>query len=152
MCVSTQLSKKKKEKKILQYFNRTSIKYNIIPNFKNSKSFELTSIYIRINSTTFWCTSSTLFKALCGWFWVIKTKKDKRKKKKEGILEGSLLFYFLLFCWFLIIVDLRTIFWFKIKRFSYFESSNGFKFLKFWIILLFGPYDQLGFVVIRVWI
>ena len=30
----------------------------------------------------------------------IKTKEDERKKKKEGVLEGCLLFSFLLFCLF----------------------------------------------------
>ena len=37
---------------------------------------------------------------LCKWWWVIKTKEDERKKKKEGVLEGCLLFSFLLFCLF----------------------------------------------------
>ena len=32
--------------------------------------------------------------------WVIKTKEDERKEKKEGVLEGCLLFSFLLFCLF----------------------------------------------------
>ena len=38
-----------------------------------------------------------VFFCLCKWLWVIKIKEDERKEKKEGVLEGCLLFSFLLF-------------------------------------------------------
>ena len=34
--------------------------------------------------------------------------------------------------------------------FLYFEDSSGFEFLKFWIVLLFGRWEELEFIVIRV--
>ena len=68
---------------------------------------------------------------LCKWLWVVKTKNDVRKKKKEGVLEGCLLFSVLFLCWFLIIVNPRKFFWSKYGRFLYFENSNGFEFSKF---------------------
>ena len=69
-----------------------------------------------------------------------KTKEDERKKKKEGIVEGCLLFSF----------DLGNVFWSKFGRF--FEDSNGLEFLEFWIELLFGRWREFEFVVIRAWI
>ena len=70
------------------------------------------------------------------WLWVIKTKEDERKKKKQGILEGCLLFPFLLFCWFLIIVYFKKFLWSKFGCFFlYFEGLNNFEFLKFWKVL-----------------
>ena len=72
---------------------------------------------------------SVLF--LCKWLWQVKTKKEERKKKKEGVLEGYLLFSFLPFSSFLIIVDHREIYKSKFGRLLYFVSSNCFELLKF---------------------
>ena len=77
----------------------------------------------------------------------VKTKKDERKKKKEGVLEGCLLFYFLLFCFsqsFFVIVILVQIWLFF---FCYFEDSITFEYLKFLIVILFGRWEKSGFVV-----
>ena len=112
----------------------TSSTYISIQNYKNSKPFELskykkTTKFPRIND------------------YKKSTKKDKRKKKKEGVLQGCLLFSFLLFCWFLIIVDPTKCVWFQFGRFLYFDSSKGFEFLKFWIIPLFGRYTGMNLVL-----
>ena len=37
-------------------------------------------------------------KSFSVWLWGVMTKEDERKKKKEGVLEGLLLFTFLIFC------------------------------------------------------
>ena len=67
------------------------------------------------------------------------TKEDERKKKKEGVLEGCLLFSFLflfvfswLFNWGVVIL---VQIW---SCFLCFEDSSGFEFLKFLIMLLLG--------------
>ena len=54
---------------------------------------------------------------LCKWLWEIETKEDERKKKKEGVLEGCLLYSLFLFCWFLIIVYPKKFFWSKFGGF-----------------------------------
>ena len=72
------------------------------------------------------------FLFLCTWWWEIKTKEDEKKKKKEGVLEGCLLFSFLLFWWFFSwLFDLDNVFGPNLVVF--FEDSNGVEFLEFWI-------------------
>ena len=51
------------------------------------------------NNVEFSCWRSIEY-YLCKWWWVVEIKNDERKKKKEGVLEGCLLFSFLLFCLF----------------------------------------------------
>ena len=79
--------------------------------------------------------AQVVYNFLCRWWWEIKTKEDERKKKKEGILEGCFLFYFLLFCWFFSCLFILGNFLVQIWSFFflYFEDLNGFEFLKFWI-------------------
>ena len=55
----------------------------------------------------------------------------------EGVLEGCLLFSCLLFLCFVLC-------------FLCFEDLNGFEFLKFLIILLFGRWEEFELVMIRV--
>ena len=58
--------------------------------------------------------------------------KRGRKKEKEGRGFGRLpSFFFLLFCWILIIVYFKKLFWSKFGPFLYFEDSNSLEFLKF---------------------
>ena len=83
--------------------------------------------------------------------WLYLSQPSTWKNKKEGVLEGCLLFYFLSFCWF----SHSCLFWVIIfvqiwSCFLYFEDWNGFEFLKFWIILFFGLWEEFRFVVIRV--
>ena len=67
---------------------------------------------------------------LCRWLWVIKTKENERKKKKQGVLEGCVLFSFLLFCCFLIIVYFKKFFWSKFGRFFYILRVPEFQILE----------------------
>ena len=68
----------------------------------------------------------------------VETKKEEREKKKEGVLEGCLLFSFLLFClfsqsFFLLVILVQI--W---LCFCYFEDSITFESLTFLIVILFG--------------
>ena len=66
---------------------------------------------------------------LCKWWWEIKTKEDKRKKKKEGVLEGCLFFSF---C-FIVGFSHDCFIWvmFFGPNLVLFYDSNGFEFLEF---------------------
>ena len=89
--------------------------------------------------------SFALFVLCCD---VCSKDKKGRKKEKEGRVfwEGCLLFSFSLSLSFI----LRNFFVPNLVVFLYFESSNSFEFLKFWIILLLGCWDEFVFLVIRV--
>ena len=76
--------------------------------------------------------------------------KKKRGRKKEGVLEGCLLFSFLLFCLFsqgIFLVVILVQIW---LCFLCFEDSISFEFLKFSVVLLFGRWEESGLVAIRV--
>ena len=67
----------------------------------------------------------------CRSLWEVKTKKDEKRKRRKGFLEGCFLFSSPLRCWFLIIVDHRKFFWSKFGRILCLENSVGFELLKF---------------------
>ena len=82
----------------IQTWTRTRITTN-----SNSSQRPNKSIIQNCKKKKWKCSKSTktsassfvfLFFCLCKCWWVIKTKDDKRKKKKEGVLEGLSFFFF----------------------------------------------------------
>ena len=57
------------------------------------------------------------------------------KKKITDLISENLTDSDFRFCWFLIIVNSRKLFWIKFYRFLYFENLNGFEILNYNIIL-----------------
>ena len=89
-----------KSKQMIEIVKNSEANIHKIPmsdqqDFKN-KVLDLSKALVEKKSLQ----SFTIFLCLCKRWWEIKANEDERKKKKKGVLEGCLLFSFLLFCWF----------------------------------------------------